>query len=136
MVKYWLNDAGKGRPTAISVTVYRRDLQGGGSYGDWEVAQTYTLSEDNHWSAAWSDRTDAEFQVAENGTAVNADGTSYQVSISTSHGTDGQGNPYRRIRQKAMETVEMCSDCGAAGTARSWAPGEDSIAFGRATTPI
>ena len=94
VVKYWLNDAGKGRPTAISVTVYRRDLQGGGSYGDWEVAQTYTLSEDNHWSAAWSDRTDAEFQVAENGTAVNADGTSYQVSISTSHGTDGQGNPY------------------------------------------
>ena len=51
VVKYWLNDAGKGRPTAISVTVYRRDLQGGGSYGDWEVAQTYTLSEDNHWSA-------------------------------------------------------------------------------------
>ena len=94
VVKYWLNDAGKGRPTAISVTVYRRDLQGGGSYGDWEVAQTYTLSEDNHWSAAWSDRTGAEFQVAENGTAVNADGTSYQVSISTSHGTDGQGNPY------------------------------------------
>lgn len=94
VVKYWLNDAGEGRPTAISVTVYRRDLQGGGSYGDWEVAQTYTLSEDNHWSAAWSDRTGAEFQVAENGTAVNADGTSYQVSISTSHGTDGQGNPY------------------------------------------
>ena len=94
VVKYWLNDTGKGRPTAISVTVYRRDLQGGGSYGDWEVAQTYTLSEDNHWSAAWSDRTGAEFQVAENGTAVNADGTSYQVSISTSHGTDGQGNPY------------------------------------------
>ena len=94
VVKYWLNDAGEGRPTAISVTVYRRDLQGDGSYGDWKAAQTYTLSEDNHWSAAWSDRTDAEFQVAENGTAVNADGTSYQVSISTSHGTDGQGNPY------------------------------------------
>ena len=94
VVKYWLSDAGKGRPTAISVTVYRRDLQGDGSYGDWKAAQTYTLSEDNHWSAAWSDRTDAEFQVAENGTAVNADGTSYQVSISTSHGTDGQGNPY------------------------------------------
>ena len=94
VVKYWLNDTGKGRPTAISVTVYRRDLQGDGSYGDWKAAQTYTLSEDNHWSAAWSDRTGAEFQVAENGTAVNADGTSYQVSISTSHGTDGQGNPY------------------------------------------
>lgn len=94
VAKYWLNDAGEGRPSAISVTVYRRDLQGDGNYGDWKVAQTYTLSEDNHWSAAWSDRTGAEFQVAENGTAVNADGTSYQVTISTSHGTDGQGNPY------------------------------------------
>ena len=109
VVKYWLNDTGKGRPTAISVTVYRRDLQGGGSYGDWEVAQTYTLSEDNHWSAAWSDRTGAEFQVAENGTAVNADGTSYQVTISTSHGTDGQGNPYTWFsltNRKPGKTVE------------------------------
>lgn len=94
VAKYWLNDAGEGRPSAISVTVYRRDLLSDGNYGDWKAAETYTLSEDNHWSAAWSDVTGAEFQVAENGTAVNADGTSYQVTISTSNGTDGQGNPY------------------------------------------
>ncbi len=91
VTKYWQNDDGKGRPASIDVTVSRRDLQSSGSFGDWHTDKTYTLSAANNWSETWAGADNAEYQVAENGTVKNEDGSQYVVSIRTSSKTDADG---------------------------------------------
>jgi hypothetical protein len=91
VTKYWQNDSGTGRPSGIDVTVYRRDLSGSGSFGNWYAWNTYTLSNANNWSVNWVGAENAEYRVSENGTVRNADGTAYLVSISTGSSTDADG---------------------------------------------
>ena len=91
VTKYWQNDSGTGRPSGIDVTVYRRDLDGSGSFGNWYAWNTYTLSNANNWSVNWVGAENAEYRVSENGTVRNADGTAYLVSISTGSSTDADG---------------------------------------------
>ena len=91
VTKYWQNDSGTGRPSGIDVTVYRRDLGGSGSFGNWYAWNTYTLSNANNWSVNWVGAENAEYRVSENGTVRNADGTAYLVSISTGSSTDADG---------------------------------------------
>ena len=91
VTKYWQNDSGTGRPSGIDVTVYRRDLDGSGSFGNWYAWNTYTLSNANNWSVNWVGAENAEYLVSENGTVRNADGTAYLVSISTGSSTDADG---------------------------------------------